>query len=177
VHDPAAYLQPDVVADFTGVRLTQVGPDRVLVEGGGGRPRTRRLKVSVGWHDGWIGEGQISYAGPNAAARGRLALDIVAERLRLTGLPHEELRLDLIGVDSAFGPAARACDPGEVRVRVAARTASEAAALQIAGEVESLYLNGPYGGGGASRSVREVIAIGSLLLPESAVAPSAEEVT
>jgi hypothetical protein len=56
-----------------------------------------------------------------------------------------------------------------VRLRVAARTGSEEAAILIGNEVESLYLNGPYGGGGATKSVREVIAVGSLLLPEAAV--------
>jgi hypothetical protein len=169
VHDPARYLQPDVAADFSGARFTELAPDRVQVEGGTGSPRTGRLKVSVGYHDGWIGEGQVTYAGPQAVARGRLALAVVEERLRLTAVPHEELRLDLVGLDSAFGPCARGSEPGEVRLRVAARTGSEEAAILIGNEVESLYLNGPYGGGGATKSVREVIAVGSLLLPEAAV--------
>ena len=104
VHDPARYLQPDVVADFSGVAVEEDGPDRVRVAGGGGAPRTGMLKVSVGCHEGWFGEGQISYAGPGALARGRLALEIVKERLRLIGLQAEELRFDLIGVDAILGP-------------------------------------------------------------------------
>jgi hypothetical protein len=80
VHDPERYLQPDVVADFSRVRVTEIGPDRVRIEGGEGTPRTGSLKVSVGYIDSYLGEGQISYAGSGAVARGRLALDIVAER-------------------------------------------------------------------------------------------------
>ena len=124
VHDPARYLQPDVIADFSQVRVEEIAGDRVRVSGGRGGPRPETLKVSVGYLDSYIGEGQISYAGPGALARGRLALDIVRERLKLTGVAATELRFDLIGVDSLHGAqlSARASEPYEVRVRVAGRT-------------------------------------------------------
>ncbi|HEX8931031.1 MAG TPA: acyclic terpene utilization AtuA family protein [Actinomycetota bacterium] len=171
VHDPARYLQPDVVADFSGVAVTEDGPDRVRVEGGDGRPRTGTLKVSVGYVDSFVGEGQISYAGPGAAARGRLALEIVAERLRMTGVQASELRYDLIGVDSILGPklSAGAPEPREVRVRVAGRADSLAEATRIGNEVESLYLNGPASGGGGTKSAREILGVRSTLLPERLV--------
>ncbi|PZQ66099.1 MAG: ABC transporter substrate-binding protein, partial [Escherichia coli] len=173
VHDPARYLQPDVVADFSGVRVTEDGPDRVRIEGGDGRPRTGMLKVSVGYLDSYVGEGQISYAGPGAVARGRLALEIVAERLRMTGVQPSETRFDLIGVDSILGPkpAAEAAEPREVRVRVVGRTDSMAEAIRIGNEVESLYLNGPASGGGVTKSAREVVGIRSCLIPEAAAVP------
>ena len=78
---------------------TAAGPDRVRVEGGDGTQRTGTLKVSVGYVDSYVGEGQISYAGPGAVARGQLALEIVEERLRLIGVQARELRFDLIGVE------------------------------------------------------------------------------
>ncbi|GJE03096.1 acyclic terpene utilization AtuA family protein [Methylobacterium isbiliense] len=176
VHDPARYLQPDVVADFSGVRVTEAGPDRVRIEGGDGRPRTGTLKVSVGYRDSCVGEGQISYAGPGAVARGRLALDIVAERLRLTGIPCRETRFELIGVDAILGPSlsAGAPEPREVRVRVVGRTDRLADAVAIGNEVESLYLNGPAGGGGATKSAREIVGIRSLLLPEHLARPAVQ---
>src|ERR1700751_5667043 len=92
VHDPRQYIQPDVVADFSQVSVEEIAPDRVRVSGGRGTKRTGTLKVSVGYVDSFIGEGQISYAGPGALARGRLALDIVRERLKLTGVSTSELR-------------------------------------------------------------------------------------
>ena len=171
VHDPARYLTPDVAADFTGVRFTAVGTDRVQVEGGDGRERTPTLKASIGYLDGWHGEGQMSYAGPGAVARGRLALEIVAERLALIGARFEEIRYDLIGVDAIHGRqlAIGSAEPYEVRARVAARTSSAEDAWRIANEVETLYTNGPAGGGGASRQVREIVAMGSTLVPRNAV--------
>jgi hypothetical protein len=174
VHDPACYFQPDVVADFSGVTVSEIGPDRVHIAGGDGKARTGMLKVSVGCIEGYVGEGQISYAGPGAVARGRLALEIAAERLRLTGVPCREVRYDLIGVDAILGPklSAREHEPAEVRVRVAGRTDSLKDAIRIGNEVEALYLNGPAGGGGAVKSAKELVGIRSLLLPESLVTPA-----
>ncbi|MBR8129689.1 acyclic terpene utilization AtuA family protein [Burkholderia ambifaria] len=174
IHDPARYLQPDVVADFTRVAVAEEAPDRVRVTGGRGTARPETLKVSVAYVDGHIGEGQISYGGPGALARARLALDIVRERLALTGVAATELRFDLIGVDALYGDATPVVrgEPAEVRVRVAGRAASAAEAARIGNEVETLYTNGPAGGGGAFKSTREVIAVQSVLLPRAAVTPS-----
>ena len=171
VHDPAAYVTPDVVADFSRVTIDADGPDRVRVCGAGGRPRPEMLKVSVAQHDGWIGEGQMSYAGPGAVARARLAADVVARRLALAGPASADIRYDLIGLDALHGGASRPeGEPYEVRLRVAARVSTEADAWRVAREVESLYTNGPAGGGGASTTVKPVLAMRSTLLPRSAVA-------
>jgi hypothetical protein len=174
IHDPAAYLTPDVVADFSGVTMTQVAPDRVAITGATGHPKSGLLKVSVGYVDSYIGEGQISYAGPGAVARARLAQDIVAERLRLTGVAVDELRCDLIGLNAIHGDALAAGhpEPYEVRLRVTGRTASMEEAVRIGNEVETLYTCGPSGGGGATKAAREVVAVRSTMLP-AALAPAA----
>jgi hypothetical protein len=176
VHDPERYIQPDVVADFSQVRVEEIAADRVRVSGGRGTKRTDTLKVSVGYVDSFIGEGQISYAGPGAVARGRLALEIVRERLKLTGVAASELRFDLIGVDSLHGPqiAAGANEPYEVRVRVAGRTESLREAVRIGNEVETLYTNGPAAGGGAFKSARDVVAVASVLLPRELAKPQVQ---
>jgi Acyclic terpene utilisation family protein AtuA len=168
IHDPAQYVQPDVVADFSQVTVEEVGPDRVHVIGGRGKPKTGLLKTSVGYIDSYVGEGQISYAGPGAVARGRLALDIVRERLAITGVVTSELRFDLIGVDALHADASAAGEPYEIRVRVTGRTHTLAEAVKIGNEVETLYTNGPAGGGGAWKSAREVVAVASCLVPERA---------
>jgi acyclic terpene utilization AtuA family protein len=173
VHDPRRYFQPDVVADFSQVSVEEIAPDRVRISGGRGSKHTDTLKVSVGYVDSFIGEGQISYAGPGALARGRLALDIVRERLKLTGVETNELRFDLIGVDSLHGPqvSANGNEPYEVRVRVAGRTDNWREAVRIGNEVETLYTNGPAGGGGAWKSARDVVAVASVLLPRELARP------
>jgi hypothetical protein len=173
VHDPKRYFQPDVVADFSQVKVEEIAPDRVRVSGGRGTKRTDTLKVSVGYVDSFIGEGQISYAGPGALARGRLALDIVRERLKLTGVATSELRFELIGVESLHGAevSVHANEPYEVRVRVAGRTESLREAVRIGNEVETLYTNGPAAGGGAWKSARDVVAVASVLLPRDLAKP------
>jgi Acyclic terpene utilisation family protein AtuA len=171
--DPARYLTPDVVADFSSVTFTEIGPNRLLVEGGNGHPKPDSLKVSVGYLDGYIGGGEISYAGPGAVARGRLAIDIVRERLKVAGIQTSQPRFDLIGIDSSHGRelSAHNSDPYEVRVRVAGRVESLREAERLANEVEALYTNGPAGGGGVTKSTRQVVAIVSALLPSRLAVP------
>jgi hypothetical protein len=176
IHDPAAYLTPDVVADFSAVTMRQSGPDRVAIDGAGGHPKSGMLKVSIGYVDSYVGEGQISYAGPGALARGRLAQEIVASRLALTGVALTEVRYDLIGVNSVNPLQGESLAPGaeplEVRLRVVGRADSMREAVRVGNEVETLYTCGPAGGGGATKSAREVVAIRSTLLPAAQVAPA-----
>ena len=171
IHDPTTYMTPDVVADFSRVRMRAAGKDRVEVQGATGRVRPDLLKVSLGYRDGFIGEGQLSYAGTGAAARAALAGRIVVERLARKGIRGDDVRCDLVGV-SALHPGhvgAPRPEPYEVRVRVAARAASLAIAQDIGNEVEALYTNGPAGGGGAVKSAREVLSVGSTFVPRSLV--------
>jgi hypothetical protein len=173
VHDPARYLSADAVADFSNVRFEQVSEDAVRVSGATGAQRPDTLKVSVGYRDGAIGGGEVSYAGPNAVARGRLAADVVAERLTLNGVRTSELRFDLVGVDAVHrgaGPTA-AGEPAEVRLRVAGRADSEAEAARVAHEVFTLGVSGPAAGGGLTRFTRSVVAVASTLLPRDAISP------
>ena len=118
VTDPGGYITPDVVADFSTVSLRETGPDRVAVSGARGRARTPTYKVSVGYRAGFVGEGEISYAGAKAVERARLGGEIVRERLRDDVA---DLRIELIGVNSAHrSDFAHPQPPYEVRLRVAA---------------------------------------------------------
>ena len=165
IENPARYLQPDVVADFSQVRLTPDGPDRVRATGASGQPRPDTLKVTVGYHDGYIGEGQMGYAGPGCVARGQLALQLVRQRIQDAGLGQLEARYELIGVNSLLPQALATTEPNEVRLRVAVRTLTRQQAQLVANEVEALYTNGPAAGGGATKAVREVVAAAAVLVP------------
>ena len=126
IHDPAAYVTPDVVLDITRVTLTQTGPDRVHVAGARGHPRPPTLKLTASFEGDWIGEAEISYAGPNATARARLAAATIAARLDLRRLSVRR-RIDLIGTMAVFDDDTGTLAPGtlahaapdlpEVRVR------------------------------------------------------------
>jgi len=175
VHDPKTYLTPDVTADFSQITFTEIAPNRIRVTGVTGRERPQTLKVSVGYSDGYMGEGQISYAGPGAVARGQLALEIVKERLKITGVRTSELRFDLIGVNSIHADVlAPAPEPTEVRVRVTGRCDNMKEAVRIGNEVETLYTNGPASGGGATKSAKQVVAMLSALFPREKVVPVIE---
>ena len=173
VHDPAAYLTPDVVADISHATVSRVGADRVRLEGVRGHARTPTLKVNVCFENGWLAEGEISYAGVRAEGRARLAADVLRERLAGLG----PLRIDLIGVTSVFaddaGRALAALAPGDardVRLRVALNHTEKAAAERLIREVTALYTCGPAGGGGVRTSLRPRLGTASCLVPRERVA-------
>jgi len=168
VTNPGAYLTPDVSADFSGVTIDETAPDTIAVGGGRGTTRPDTLKVSVGYRAGFIGEGEISYAGENCVARAQLAGEIVSERLRGQ---FQELRVDIMGLGSLHTRPMSDGDhqPYEVRLRVAGRSADRQKAALIGEEVETLWINGPAGGGGARKDTREQIGIVSCLIPREKV--------
>ncbi len=172
VHDPGAYLTPDVVADITEAEVIELGPDRVQLTGVRGHARPTSLKVNICHETGWLAEGEISYAGVRAEARARLAADVLRQRLAGLG----PLRVDLIGVASIFGDDAGlwldALEPGparDVRLRVALKHPQRAQAERLVREVTALYCCGPAGGGGVRTALRPRLGTVSCLVPRQAV--------
>ncbi len=180
--DPSCYLTPDVTLDISEVVVEQIGPNRVRVSGAKGKPAPDTWKVTISVDGGWLGEGEISYAGPNALARAKLAAQTMRERVDLLGLDCD-LRTDLIGTvsihdgDSGDLTASFDGEPQEVRMRVAANAHDEATAALVAREVESLYCDGPAGGGGVRRSTTWRVKTGSALVPRKDVHPKVRLVT
>ena len=172
VHDPAAYLTPDVVADLGEADVTELGPDRVRLTGVRGHPRPSTLKVNLCHETGWLAEGEISYAGARAEARARLAADVLRERLDGLG----PLRADLIGVASVFGDDAGRWladqppgDARDVRLRVALKHTERARAERLLREVTALYCCGPAGGGGVRTALRSTLGTVSCYVPREQV--------
>jgi hypothetical protein len=167
VTDPRAYMTPDITADFTTVQLRQAGANRVAVSGATGKPRSPTLKVSIGYHAGYVGEGEISYAGANALQRAQLAGEVVRTRLKDV---FTEMRVDYIGSTSLHGKSYdESARPYEVRLRVAARAATREKAELVGEEVEALWTNGPGGGGGARKYVHEQVGVVSGLIAREKV--------
>lgn len=177
IHDPAAYLTPDVVADITEVELGDVAADVVEVRGVRGHARPATLKATVCFEGGWLVEGEISYAGIGAAARAELAGEVVADRLQQLGIVPAKWRRELIGVASVFAddegrfrpPSA---DAQDVRLRVAAQVTGRADADAIAREVLALYTCGPAGGGGVRTHVTPRLGSTSCYVPRELVRPT-----
>lgn len=171
IHDPAQYLTPDVVADITQAQVHAVGPDRVRLEGVRGHPRPDTLKVNVCYATGWFAEAEISYAGPRAAERARLAGQTIQQRLGHLA----PLRTDLIGVTSVWGNDASSWldgadlrhAPHDVRLRMAWQHADHATAQRLPREVNALYCCGPAGGGGVRTHMRQRLGLTSCLIPHT----------
>ncbi|GAA0124039.1 MAG: DUF1446 domain-containing protein [Clostridium argentinense] len=173
IHNPEAYMTPDAIADFSHVTFTQEGKDLVKAENANSKGIPETLKVSIGYKDCFIGEGEISYGGTNALAKAQLAADIVEKRLKLTGVQIEELRIDYIGFNSLYktkisSQYAPEVFP-EIRLRISGRTKDRENAILIGNEVETLYTNGPSGGGGATKKVSEVVSVCSIFVPRDIV--------
>lgn len=179
IHDPASYVTPDGVLDLSEVEVVEDGPDRVRVLGARGGPATGTYKVTVSMRGGWLGEGEISYAGPNAEGRARLTADILRKRLARRGLEVRS-RIDLIGVASIFdsddGALARerVGAAEDVRVRLAVEAPARETVEAATQEVLALLCAGPAGGGGARRRHVERIHTVSCLVAKTD-APSTME--
>lgn len=173
IHDPENYITPDVVANFKNVTFVQDGPDKVIVTGATGKPRTQTFKCSIGYKDCFIGDGEISYGGPGCLERARLALEIVRERLELVAPGQfDEMKFDLIGCNSLYwNPDYKYNEPSEIRVRVAGRAKTKAIADLVPNEVEALYTNGPAGGCGAVKRTRDIVSVASILIDRNDVKP------
>ena len=168
IHDPARYLTPDVIADVSQAEVTQFGPDRVRLSGVRGHARTATLKANVFFDGGWFGEGEISYAGPNAEARARLAMDVMKKRCGR----ELDLRFDLIGASSVLGDdsgrllgAAPHGALRDIRLRVAARHAELERIDWLLRELTALWTGGPAGGGGVRVAKRQRLSMRSCLVP------------
>ena len=171
VHDPKAYLTPDVTANFATASIHEDGTDRVRVSGVGGTERPKDLKATVAFDGGFLAEAGISYAGPSAGDRATLAGDVVTERMREIHGVDLPVRIDRIGIDSLHASARRQNTQGEdVRLRCAMRAMDRDTAELLLWEVESLLCCGPTGGGGYRGSITPSVVTCSASVPRDAVA-------
>lgn len=146
VHDPARYLNPDVVADFTSLTVDDQGNDRVRITGTRGEPAPETYKGLVCTPAGWASEARIAYSWPDAEAKARAALRFVRERAEANGVPVEEWHEEYFGVNAYGGPTVdvdNGCEPPEVFGRLAWRTPDPESAGRVSREIGVLGLSGP----------------------------------
>lgn len=175
--DPREYITPDVIADFTTIRLAQEGPDRVRVSGVKGRPRTDKLKVSIAYQAGWKAVGTLVYAWPDAVAKARAADRILRQRLERLGLRFDEIRTEFVGWNATHGPLAGPPpkDLAEVQLRVAVRGPDRAAVERFGREIAPLILTGPpsvTGFAGGRPRPEQVVAYWPALIDRSEIEPN-----
>ena len=172
--DPREYITPDVIADFSTIRLRDLGSDRVRVEGVAGRPRTDQLKVSIAYHAGYKAVGTLTYAWPDAVEKARRADEILRGRLAYLGLVFDEIRTEFVGAGACHGPLAGepSEDLAEVTLRVGVRGPDRHAVSRFSREIAPLILAGPpsvTGFADGRPRVQEVVAYWPALIDRDVV--------
>ena len=170
--DPANYITPDCVADFTTIQLHEAGPDRVRVQGVRGRAATPYLKISISYHWGWKATGTLVYSWPEAIEKARTADRIVRARLDGLGLKFDAIHTEFLGANACHGPVAAVSDPAEVQLRIGVRSTDRKAVERFTRELVPLVLSGPPGAtgfGDGRPAVTEVVAYWSALVPREQI--------
>ncbi len=175
IGNPVNYITPDCIADFTTIRLSDDGKDRVRMSGVKGRPATDTYKVSMSYLDGYTAVGTLTYAWPDALEKAQAADAILRTRLGDLGLSFEEIRTEFVGYNSCHGPLATPQpDLNEVVLRMGVRGPDYAAVERFGKEIAPLILTGPpavTGFAGGRPKPSEVIAYWPALIPKSAMNP------
>jgi Acyclic terpene utilisation family protein AtuA len=179
VGDPAAYLTPDVVADFTSVKLTETGPDAVRVTGAKGKPAPESYKVSIAYRDGWMASGTLVIFGADAPMKARRAGEMILARLARAGYTYERSNIECLGAGDCVPGVTPTSSPPEVVLRVAVHDSRRAAVERFTKEIAPLVTSGPPGVTGYTTgrpNVREVFAYWPALLSRKCVAGMTERV-
>ncbi|MCP5282009.1 MAG: DUF1446 domain-containing protein [Rhodoferax sp.] len=177
IGDPARYILPDVVCDFTQVTMRQVGPDQVEVRGARGLPPTDSYKVSATWMDGYRVASQLTIVGMEAPAKARRTGESIVARtselLVAAGLgPYTATRIEVLGAESCYGPHARASGAREVILRLSASHPRKEALALLAREIApagTSWAPGTTGAGGGRASPSPLIRQFAFLLPKDRV--------
>jgi len=175
--DPRSYITPDVVADFTSIRLEQEGPDRVRVSGIRGGPPTDKLKVSIAYRSGFKAVGTLVYAWPDALEKAQLADRVLRERLDRLGLRFDRILTEFVGASATHGPLTPPADVPEVQLRVGVRSNDRATVERFTREIAPLVLNGPpsvTGFAGGRPKVEEIVAYWPALVDKRVIQPRVE---
>ncbi|HLV25705.1 MAG TPA: acyclic terpene utilization AtuA family protein [Gemmatimonadales bacterium] len=181
--DPTSYITPDVIADFTTIRLEDAGKDRVRVHGVRGMPATDKLKVSIAYRAGWKAVGTLVYSWPDALEKAEHAGRILRERLDRLGLKFDEVLLEYVGASATHGPLSNTANAPwvtelpEVQLRVGVRGEDRASVERFTREIAPLVLNGPpgvTGFAGGRPKVEEMVAYWPALVDKSVVTTRVE---
>ncbi|HEX4934312.1 MAG TPA: acyclic terpene utilization AtuA family protein, partial [Gemmatimonadaceae bacterium] len=176
--DPHAYITPDVVADFTSIRLEDLGQDRVRVHGITGGPATDKLKVSIAYRAGFKAVGTLVYSWPDALEKAQLADRVLRERLDRMGLRFDKVLTEFVGANATHGPLAGAApDLPEVQMRIGVRGSDRSAVERFTRELAPLVLNGPpsvTGFAGGRPKVEEIVAYWPALIDKTVVQTAVE---
>lgn len=172
--DPHSYITPDVIADFTTIRLAADGENRVKVGSIQGAPPTDKLKVSIAYESGFKAVGTLVYAWPDALTKAKAADQVLRRRLDRLGLKFDKILTEFVGAGATHGRlAGDSFDAPEVQLRVGVRSNDRVAVERFTREIAPLVLNGPpsvTGFAGGRPKVEEIVAYWPALVDKKVVA-------
>lgn len=173
IHDPSAYITPDVIVDLTQVKLESVGEHQVKVSGVKGKPKPDQLKVVMGYEDGYMGQVLMGFSWPDALKKARRADEVIRKQIEQKGLYYKEIHTSYLGYDSLHGPLAKepSEDLNEVYLRMAVRSKTKQDAAQLSRLFPPLFLNGPPAAGGFYGNIptRQLLGMWSALISREIV--------
>jgi hypothetical protein len=179
VGDPAAYMTPDVIGNFTTLQFKQIGNDIVQVTNCAGKPKPNMYKVSIAYTDGFTASGLLTFLGPNAAMKARRSGEIILAKLASAGVTFAQSHIEVLGGGSVVpGVITPEHEPVEAVMRLAVRDASKANLDRFSKEFAPLVTSGLAGTTGYTTGrpqVREVYAYWPALIEQDAV-PAVMEV-
>jgi hypothetical protein len=173
IHDPSAYVTPDVVVDLTGMKLENIAPNEVKVTGTKGKPKPDTLKMVAGYENGYMGQVIVGYSWPDALKKARKANEIVRKQMQKYGWTYDEVRTDYLGYDSLHGPLAEEPQEelNEIYLRMAVRAKTRKEASRLSRLFPPLSLDGPPSMGGFIGNIppRKLIGMWSSLIPRAII--------
>ena len=177
IGDPKNYITPDCVADFTSIKLEDLGNNKVRVYNVTGFKETDSYKVSCSYQSGFSAVGNLTYSWPQAVTKAKAADKILRKRLENLNLNFEEIRTEIVGYDSCHGPLSKKInedDINEVVLRIAVRSQDYKSVERFGKEIAPLILTGPpsvTGFAGGRPRPSDVVAYWPALIPKNLVEP------
>lgn len=150
IHDPAAYITPDVIVDMSQIQVQEIAQDEVRISNVIGKPAPQQLKVVMGYEEGYMSQTLIGYSWPKAYEKAKKAAEILTQNIEAKKIPLQQLQFDYVGYNSLHGPLASNLNPNtnEIYLRMVAKAADKATVSSIQRFVPPLALNGPPSMGG-----------------------------
>jgi len=177
IGDPKSYITPDCVADFTTIKLQDLGNNRVRLFDIKGAKPTDYYKVSCSYSSGFSAAGTLTYSWPKALTKAKAADSILRKRLENLGLSFDEIRTEFVGYNSCHGPLSFQVEEekiNEIMLRIAVRSESYESVERFGREIAPLILTGPpsvTGFAGGRPKPSEVVAYWPALLSKKLVNP------
>lgn len=176
IHDPAKYITPDVTADISDATLEDIGPNRVRVGGIKGHPAPEKLKMCIGYHEGYKVETYLPFAWPDAYEKAKKAAEIIMKKMERKGMQYEDLRIDYLGLNALHLDVAEIDEDliartNEVVLRIAVRSKEKKDVSMIIPEISPLQLNGPPGASffGGRAHAQDVVGLWPTLIDRELV--------